>query len=50
MNSKDHKGTKHLWKTELSGKLASLQQKNGSLLNEADRWYEGDPNQSRRTA
>ena len=25
-------------------KLASLQQKNGSWINEADRWYEGDPN------
>ena len=40
----DDKGTKHLWKQELSGKLATLQQKNGSWLNEADRWYEGDPN------
>ena len=40
----DGKGVKHQWKQELSGKLASLQQQNGSWLNEADRWYEGDPN------
>lgn len=40
----DDKGVKHLWKKELAEKLASLQQKNGSWNNEADRWYEGDPN------
>lgn len=40
----DDKGQKHLWKKDLSEKLASLQQKNGSWVNEADRWYEGDPN------
>jgi squalene-hopene/tetraprenyl-beta-curcumene cyclase len=40
----DAAGTKHAWKKELAEKLASLQQKNGSWLNESDRWYEGDPN------
>jgi len=40
----DSSGTKHAWKKELAEKLASLQQKNGSWLNDADRWYEGDPN------
>lgn len=40
----DDKGVRHMWKTELSEKLASLQQPNGSWINEADRWYEGDPN------
>jgi len=40
----DDKGVKHAWKKDLSEKLASLQQKNGSWINESDRWYEGDPN------
>ena len=40
----DAKGTRHDWKKELSEKLASLQQPNGSWQNPADRWYEGDPN------
>ncbi len=40
----DDKGVKHDWKKDLSGRLASLQQKNGSWINDADRWYEGDPN------
>lgn len=40
----DATGEKHAWKTELTEKLASLQQKNGSWINPADRWYEGDPN------
>ena len=40
----DDKGVKHAWKKDLTAKLASLQQKNGSWVNEADRWYEGDPN------
>ncbi len=40
----DAKGIRHDWKKELSEKLASLQQPNGSWLNPADRWYEGDPN------
>lgn len=40
----DASGKKHVWKFELTQKLASLQQKNGSWTNPADRWYEGDPN------
>ncbi len=40
----DASGKKHAWKIELTQKLASLQQKNGSWINPADRWYEGDPN------
>lgn len=40
----DAKGNKHLWKTELIGRLKELQQANGSWTNPADRWYEGDPN------
>jgi squalene-hopene/tetraprenyl-beta-curcumene cyclase len=37
-------GTEHFWKQELAKKLAELQQANGSWVNPADRWYEGDPN------
>ena len=40
----DAAGIKHDWKKELTAKLASLQQPNGSWTNPADRWYEGDPN------
>jgi squalene-hopene/tetraprenyl-beta-curcumene cyclase len=40
----DAGGNKHAWRKELTEKLASLQQKNGSWTNPADRWYEGDPN------
>ena len=40
----DDKGVKHAWKTDIASKLAALQQTNGSWINEADRWYEGDPN------
>jgi len=40
----DAAGIKHDWKKELTTKLASLQQPNGSWTNPADRWYEGDPN------
>jgi squalene-hopene/tetraprenyl-beta-curcumene cyclase len=40
----DANGVKHPWRKDLTTKLASLQQKNGSWVNEADRWYEGDPN------
>ncbi|HRA90050.1 MAG TPA: terpene cyclase/mutase family protein [Planctomycetaceae bacterium] len=40
----DAAGKKHDWKKELTEKLASLQQPNGSWTNPADRWYEGDPN------
>lgn len=40
----DDKGTKHDWRKELTGQLARLQRENGSWVNAADRWYEGDPN------
>jgi squalene-hopene/tetraprenyl-beta-curcumene cyclase len=36
-------GVKHDWRHELIAKLASLQKKDGSWLNEHDRWYEGIP-------
>lgn len=41
---RDAAGTVHVWKSELAGKLISLQRDNGSWLNDSDRWYEGDPN------
>lgn len=37
-------GKSHDWKAELMAELASLQKSNGSWVNAADRWYEGDPN------
>jgi squalene-hopene/tetraprenyl-beta-curcumene cyclase len=40
----DSKGVSHNWRNELVEKLASTQRKNGSWINKADRWYEGDPN------
>jgi len=40
----DGKGVTHDWRKELVDRLAATQRKNGSWLNEADRWYEGDPN------
>jgi len=40
----DAKGVKHDWRKELVDRLASLQRKNGSWVNKAPRWYEGDPN------
>ena len=40
----DDNGTRHQWKAELTQRLADLQQPNGSWINPADRWYEGDPN------
>lgn len=40
----DTLGRKHDWKVELTAKLSELQKSNGSWINEADRWYEGDPN------
>jgi squalene-hopene/tetraprenyl-beta-curcumene cyclase len=36
-------GTKHDWRSELAGHLISIQQDNGSWVNSADRWYEGNP-------
>lgn len=40
----DTLGRKHDWRSELVAKLTELQKSNGSWINEADRWYEGDPN------
>lgn len=40
----DASGKAHDWKAELTARVTSLQQPNGSWLNPADRWYEGDPN------
>ena len=37
-------GIEHFWKQELVKKLAEHQQSDGSWVNPADRWYEGDPN------
>jgi len=40
----DHQGVKHDWRAELRAELASRQLPDGSWVNEADRWMEGDPN------
>ena len=40
----DAKGTKHDWRKELTEVLAKRQKENGSWINAADRWMEGDPN------
>ena len=37
---------KHNWRNELAATLTKLQRPNGSWVNDADRWYEGDPNLS----
>ncbi len=37
-------GAKHNWRSELTAQLATLQNKDGSWINPADRWYEGDAN------
>lgn len=39
----DAQGTKHDWRKELTAGLAQRQQPNGGWVNEAPRWYEGDP-------
>ncbi len=36
-------GKKHDWPVELSAKIAELQREDGSWINEAERWWEGDP-------
>lgn len=41
---KDSAGVAHDWRNELVATLAEQQKPNGSWINEADRWYEGDPN------
>jgi squalene-hopene/tetraprenyl-beta-curcumene cyclase len=40
----DADGARHDWRKELTGKLAKLQKSHGGWVNEAERWYEGDPN------
>ncbi|QDU40524.1 hypothetical protein Mal4_48820 [Maioricimonas rarisocia] len=40
----DEDGTRHDWRAELTDRLVSTQQDNGSWVNPTDRWYEGDPN------
>jgi len=40
----DNSGEHHDWRRELAEKLFELQRENGSWVNEAPRWYEGDPN------
>lgn len=40
----DAKGDKHDWRKELTEALAKRQKDNGSWVNAADRWMEGDPN------
>lgn len=40
----DAAGQQHDWKEDLSRRLVSLQDPNGSWQNPADRWFEGDPN------
>lgn len=37
-------GTKHDWRTEFTDQLISVQKENGSWVNDAERWMEGDPN------
>ncbi|HEV7279412.1 MAG TPA: prenyltransferase/squalene oxidase repeat-containing protein [Pirellulaceae bacterium] len=37
-------GTEHRWKDELVAELAKRQKPDGSWINEAERWYESDPN------
>ncbi|MCZ6836820.1 MAG: terpene cyclase/mutase family protein [Planctomycetota bacterium] len=39
----DIEGVKHNWREELIAKLLSNQREDGSWINEADRWMEGDP-------
>jgi len=39
----DAHGNPHRWREELIAKLTDVQQKDGSWVNDADRWYEGNP-------
>lgn len=39
----DRAGVKHHWRDELIAKLAELQDKDGSWVNKADNWEEGNP-------
>lgn len=40
----DASGVQHDWRADLVAELAERQRDDGSWLNEADRWMEGDPN------
>ncbi len=40
----DAEGHKHDWRKELADQMFVLQQPNGSWINPAERWLEGDPN------
>ncbi|HEX6986182.1 MAG TPA: hypothetical protein VF170_12450, partial [Planctomycetaceae bacterium] len=40
----DSQGRTHDWRSDLAAELLRRQNDNGSWVNEADRWYEGDPN------
>jgi squalene-hopene/tetraprenyl-beta-curcumene cyclase len=40
----DSQGQAHNWRNDLIKQLASQQKADGSWINPADRWYEGDPN------
>jgi len=40
----DAQGNAHDWRKEIVEEVAGRQQPNGSWVNEAERWYEGDPN------
>jgi squalene-hopene/tetraprenyl-beta-curcumene cyclase len=39
----DNKGVKHDWRAEITAALAKRQKADGSWVNEADQWMEGDP-------
>jgi squalene-hopene/tetraprenyl-beta-curcumene cyclase len=39
----DTAGKRHDWREDVITKLVSLQRQDGTWLNEADRWYEGNP-------
>lgn len=40
----DANGRNHDWRSDLAAELLKRQNDNGSWVNSADRWYEGDPN------
>jgi squalene-hopene/tetraprenyl-beta-curcumene cyclase len=40
----DSDGQKHDWRADLVNELAARQQSDGSWVNQADRWFEGDAN------
>jgi squalene-hopene/tetraprenyl-beta-curcumene cyclase len=40
----DPQGREHHWREDLTRQLLRLQRPNGSWVNQADRWLEGDPN------